>query len=154
MKTVETKSNLMLSDLLNAKAKQVAILDVSGYLLSHDLTKPMEATDKQGFYFLVNQEHKTVARFYVGRQRTKSGMECVTKHIRKRRSKVCERIMDAKQVFDVYYIPTEKMKPLTTGYKKGKLASLVTKQHNDRYQNLEEMNRMLSDNFAFTFQRF
>lgn len=151
---VQVKPNLTTKDLLASKAVQVAILTKDGFLKNHDLLQKEADTSLQGFYFLVDENDKTVARFYIGRQRSKCGMECTTRHIRNKRSKVCKLIMESEKQYDVYYIPTEKMKPLTTGYAKGKLAMMVTRSHNDRYQNIEEMNRMLSDNFKFSFQKF
>ena len=153
-KPTAEKSFMFTSDLLKSGAKQVAILTKSGFLKNHDLLQKEEDTSKQGFYFLVGNDDVVAARFYIGRQRSKCGMECTTRHIRNKRSKVCTLIMESEAQYDVYYIPTEKMKPLTTGHNKGKLAMMVTRSHNDRYQNIEEMNRMLSDNFKFKFQKF
>ncbi|YP_010278171.1 hypothetical protein KNT57_gp004 [Shigella phage KNP5] len=46
------------------------------------------------------------------------------------------------------------MKPLTTGFGKGQLALAFTRNHHSEYQTLEEMNRMLADNFKFVLQAY
>ena len=110
-----------------------------------------------GFYFMVKGAsawRAVAARFYVGRQRSKSGFMNVLSQIRQGRSQLGRTMRSNNVIYDVYFIPADKMKPLTTGFGKGQLALAFTRKHNDSYQNLEEMNRMLNDNFKFVLQAY
>lgn len=114
-----------------------------------------EVTAAPGFYFMVKGEagHRLVsARFYVGRQEKKQGFRAVLGNIRSDRSQANRTMHYNNVVYDVLYVPIEKMKPLTTGLGKGQLALAFTKRHNEAYQNLTEMNRMLAHNFEFVLQ--
>lgn len=152
-----TKPQLLLSMMMQCKPELVAVKNKLGYLVEPNQDKaiyPKADLTKQGFYFLTNAKSEVVARFYIGRQRSKCGFEAVIRHVRDKRSAVCKNLMDAFENHNVYYIPSERMKPLTTGVNKGTVGLLMTRSHNDRFQNLEEMNRILNDNFKFLFQRF
>lgn len=113
-----------------------------------------EECARPGFYVLVNPAQYATARFYVGRQRTKSGFYNVMSQIRQGRSQLTRTLANNGVIYDVYFVPVEKMKPLTTGYQKGQLALMFTPKHNYEYQNLEEMNRILNDNFIFSLQKY
>ena len=116
---------------------------------------PSEELERPGFYFLVQHHNKTAsARFYVGRQRSKSGFKNVLSQMRAGRSQLGRTIRDNGVLYEVHYLPIEKTKSLTTAYGKGRVASLFTSVHNEAFQNLEEINRMLSDNFHFTLQSY
>lgn len=111
-----------------------------------------------GFYFLVKHNFLTsqsvVARFYVGRQRSKQGFNATLSHIRQGRSQLARTLASNNVTYEVLFVPIEKMKPLTTGFGKGQLKMLFTARHNEEYQNLQEMNRMLNDNFKFVLQSY
>lgn len=120
-----------------------------------------EILSESGFYFLVRGRvpgyvrktlHQCDARYYVGRQRCKQGFTAVVNSIRRRISNTSYLLATNNIGYDVLFVPTTKMKPLTTGYGKGQIAMAFTSSHNDRYQNLQEMNRMLNDNFKFYYQ--
>ena len=143
-------------DLKNAGAVQVLTVkngEPLGYVDNSILATP-------GFYFMVrfssllSQTNLVAARFYVGRQRSKSGFMNVLSQIRAGRSQLGRTMSNNNVIYDVMFIPANKMKPLTTGFGKGQLALTFTRQHNDSFQNLEEMNRMLNDNFKFTLQSY
>lgn len=138
-----------------SNAKIVAVMKNDGHLFETDkfVDYPKEDLTKAGFYFLVNNEI-VVARFYIGRQRSKCGFEAVARHIRAGRSKVCKQIISSGKTYAVYYASIDQMKPLTVAVNKGAIGTILTRAYNDRYQNLEEMNRMLSDNFEFLYQKF
>ena len=113
-----------------------------------------------GFYFLVSKfggpfdSPCVSARFYVGNQRSKQGFSAVLSHIRQRRSQLARTIANNNVPYTVFYLPASKMKPLTTGFGKGQLALAFTRNHHSEYQTLEEMNRMLADNFKFVLQAY
>ena len=143
-------------DLENAGAVQVLTVkngEPLGYVDNSILATP-------GFYFMVrfssllSRTNLVAARFYVGRQRSKSGFMNVLSQIRAGRSQLGRTMSNNNVIYDVMFIPANKMKPLTTGFGKGQLALTFTRQHNDSFQNLEEMNRMLNDNFKFTLQSY
>lgn len=140
-------------DLVKAGAVEVLLVRNGypfGYIDPKVLAEP-------GFYFMVkgNSNSRSVAaRFYVGRQRSKSGFMNVLSQIRQGRSQLGRTMKSNSVVYTVYFIPANKMKPLTTGFGKGQIAMTFTRQHNDSFQNLEEMNRMLNDNFKFTLQSY
>lgn len=143
-------------DLENAGAVQVLTVkngEPLGYVDNSILATP-------GFYFMVrfssllSRTNLVAARFYVGRQRSKSGFMNVLSQIRAGRSQLGRTMSNNNVLYDVMFIPANKMKPLTTGFGKGQLALTFTRQHNDSFQNLEEMNRMLNDNFKFTLQSY
>lgn len=121
-----------------------------GYVDPSVLTEP-------GFYFMVkggSDWRQVAARFYVGRQRSKSGFLNVLSQIRQGRSQLGRTMRSNGVLYTVYFIPAGKMKSLTTGFGKGQLALMFTPKHNDAFQNLEEMNRMLNDNFQFVLQSY
>ena len=157
---MKTKTIMRLSDLRNVKAELVAKLALTGYLRNpktpgDEASAPTADLTRPGFYFLVHENKATVfARYFVGRQRSKSGFANVASQIRALRSKTSETIMDERAGYFVYFMPIEAMKPLTTGFMKGKFALFLTRSHNDRFQNIEEMNRMLNDNFKFFAQKY
>lgn len=147
------RSYMILEDLLKAGAVEVLTVRYGspiGYVDPSVLTEP-------GFYFMVKGNYDfslVAARFYVGRQRSKSGFMNVLSQIRQGRSQLGRTMNSNGVVYTVYFIPANKMKPLTTGFGKGQMAMAFTRQHNDSFQNLEEMNRMLNDNFKFTLQSY
>lgn len=149
------KSPLTLSQMQKCKPELVAEKDPKGWLVEPDDQPKYPTADltQQGFYFVVDGFDEVVARFYIGRQRSKCGLEAVFRHIRSRRSAVCHKLMDANQWHEIWYVPSERMKPITTAVGKGTIGTLVTRSHNDRFQNLEEMNRMLNDVFTFKYQK-
>lgn len=107
-----------------------------------------------GFYFMVEPGEKTAGRFYIGRQRTKIGLDAVLSHIRTGRSRMARQMANDFRVYDLLFIPVGSMKKLTTAYGKGSVRSMFTSEHNEAFQNLEEMNRMLNDHFKFTMQKY
>ena len=146
------RSNMRLKDLRNVGAKQVATFSTNGVLSKSsddvDLSKP-------GFYFMVHRCYGTVAaRFFVGIQRSKSGFANTASQLRNRRTSVGSRIMNSNSSFDVYFLSIDKMKPLTTAFGKGKLATVLTLAHSSKYQTMDELNRMLNDNFKFYAQAY
>lgn len=157
------RKNMKLSNLLFSKAKLVAQFvtrDGRLYEPNNDI-KPTFDTSSPGFYFLVplptlgEQDPDVYARFYVGRQRLKCGLENVAAQLRLQRSMTGKKIMGTNFQFDVYYINIKNIKPLTTGYPKtGKIALALTRKHKGDYQNLEELNRILNDNFKFVAQKY
>ncbi|CAL4858234.1 Ndd-like nucleoid disruption protein [Acinetobacter phage vB_AbaM_Konradin] len=150
------KSLMMLKDLRLVKSQFIARLTAKGALYEpHTTEPPVSDLTKPGFYFLVHTSRQEVyARFYVGRQRTGSGLRNIVSQIRLRRTKTGEMIMGSFSSFDIHYVSLDKMKAITNGYGKGKLALALTRQHSDSFQNLEEMNRMLNDNFKFRAQKY
>lgn len=151
-----TKPYLKTEQLKKAGAQRVAFLTRAVTLVG-DLnlrTKPTADLTRDGFYFIVNGGGLTVARYYVGRQRSKAGFEHVIRKMRKEKTSTNAKILNSFETYEIYWLPTVAMKPVTTGVNKGPIALLLTKAHNDRFQNLEEMNRMLNDNFKFLFQKY
>lgn len=110
-----------------------------------------------GFYFMVKGAcdwRQVACRFYVGRQRSKCGFLNVLSQIRRGRSQLGRTLANNGNVYQVLYVPVSKMKALTTGYGKGQLSLMFTRQHNEAFQNITEMNRMLADNFKFILQSY
>lgn len=121
-----------------------------GYVDNEILAEP-------GFYFMVKGSapfRQVAARFFVGRQRSKSGFANVLSQIRQGRSQLGRTLSSNGNLYDVYFVPAQKMKPLTTGFGKGQLSLMFTPKHKDEYQNFSEMNRMLNDNFQFILQSY
>lgn len=121
-----------------------------GYVERDVLSEP-------GFYFMVKGSAPTravAARFYVGRQRSKTGFMNVLSQIRQGRSQLGRTMSRNNILYTVFFVPVTKMKPLTTGFNKGQLALMFTRKHEEEFQNLEEMNRMLNDNFKFILQSY
>ncbi|UYM28921.1 nucleoid disruption protein [Serratia phage vB_SspM_LC53] len=119
-----------------------------GYVDNEVLAQP-------GFYFVVKgaADHRQVAaRFAIGRQRSGQGFRGVLGNIRSDRSQANRTMHYNGVLYEVLYLPIEKMKPLTIGFGKGQLALAFTRRHNDEFQNLTEMNLMLGDNFKFILQ--
>lgn len=145
------KRNIMYtSNLVKAGAEIVATFDADGVLASE---RTPDQLASPGFYFFGHRNKGTVyARFYIGRQRSKTGLRNIASQLRCCRSNVGGRIMASLTTFDVYFVPVDKMKSLTTAFGKGKLGSMLTRAHSSQYQNLEEMNRMLNDHFKFYAQ--
>lgn len=142
MKTIMTVDTLT-----NAGSEAVAVM-TNGVLseTSHDMATP-------GFYFVVKAFTGLVhARFYFGRQRSKRGFADTLVSINSGRTEVTRKLQHGE--FIIHFIAAEKMKPLTTGWGKGQLAMAFTKSHRDSFQNLEEMNRTLNDNFRFVLQKY
>lgn len=154
MKTV--RSQMMVKDLRLAKAQLIVRFTNIGALFEPKTNEPpVSNLNAPGFYFFVRADRQEVyARFYVGRQRTKSGLRNICSQIRKERTKTGQAIMDTCTNFDVYFVPLDKMKAITNGFGKGKWALKFVRQHSDDFQNLEEMNRMLNDNFKFRAQAY
>ena len=124
--------------------------EIVGYVDPSILAEP-------GFYFMVKSAkawRAVAARFYVGRQRSKSGFANVLSQIRQGRSQLGRTLSSNGNVYDVFFVPPQKMKPLTTGFGKGQLSLMFTSKHKDEYQNFSEMNRMLNDNFKFILQSY
>ena len=113
-----------------------------------------EVLSEPGFYFLVNPGSYTTARFYVGRQRSKCGFSNVLSQLNRGRSQLGRTLRSNDVIYDVFFVPVSKMKVLTTGYNKGQLSLMFTKSHKEAFQNLEEINRMLNDNFLFGLQSY
>ena len=157
---MKVKSIMRVKDLRVVGAQRVAQFTSTGKLREPGKNfalglKPTADLSRPGFYFMVHPRKETVyARFYVGRQRSKQGFNNTASQLRLQRSSVGEVIMNAHVPFDVFFLPLEHMKPLTNGFMKGKFALLLTRSHNDKFQNMEEMNRMLSDNFKFYAQKY
>lgn len=146
-----TKVNLTRGILLAAGATHVVSIKngkTVGYVDNSVLALP-------GFYFCVKGSadwRQVAARFAIGRQESGQGFRGVLSNIRSDRSQANRTMHYNDVVYDVLYIPIEKMKPLTTGFGKGQLALAFTKRHNEAFQNLTEMNRMLAHNFNFILQ--
>ena len=118
-----------------------------------------EITEREGFYFLMFSDDKAgyigaSARFFVAKQRSKAGFESVLSHIRSGRSQLGRTLCSNCMTYGVFWIPANKMKPLTTGYGKGQLALAFTRQHSSDAQTYSELNRILNDNFIFTLQKY
>lgn len=144
---------MAVTDLNNAGATVIGTIKGGEWFLG---TPYKDILSKPGFYFLVNEFDGSCvsARFYVGNQRSKQGFSAVLSHIRQRRSQLARTIANNNVPYTVFYLPASKMKPLTTGFGKGQLALAFTRNHHSEYQTLEEMNRMLADNFKFVLQAY
>ncbi|ANZ51438.1 nucleoid disruption protein [Enterobacteria phage GiZh] len=144
---------MAVTDLNNAGATVIGTIKGGEWFLG---TPHKDILSKPGFYFLVNEFDGSCvsARFYVGNQRSKQGFSAVLSHIRQRRSQLARTIANNNVPYTVFYLPASKMKPLTTGFGKGQLALAFTRNHHSEYQTLEEMNRMLADNFKFVLQAY
>lgn len=148
--------NMELKDLKMVKAQNIARMTATARLFEpHTQEPPVSNLNAPGFYFFVHAKRGTVfARFFVGRQRSNSGLRNIVSQIRCRRSKTGEILMGQYQAFDIYYVSLDKMKAITNGFGKGKIAIKFVSQHADKFQNLDEMNRMLNDNFKFYAQKY
>lgn len=148
--------NMELKDLKMVKGQHIARMTAScGLFEPHTQEPPVSNLNAPGFYFFVHAKRGIVfARFYVGRQRTQSGLRNVVSQIRCRRTKTGETLRNTYEAFDIYFVSLDKMKAITNGFGKGKIAMKFTKQHSDNFQNIEEMNRMLNDNFKFYAQKY
>ncbi|EKH7476267.1 naphthalene 1,2-dioxygenase [Escherichia coli] len=147
---------MTVTDLNNAGATVIGTIKGGEWFLG---TPHKDILSKPGFYFLVSEFDGSYgscvsARFYVGNQRSKQGFSAVLSHIRQRRSQLARTIANNNMAYTVFYLPSSKMKPLTTGFGKGQLALAFTRNHHSEYQTLEEMNRMLADNFKFVLQAY
>lgn len=144
---------MTVTDLNNAGATVIGTIKGGEWFLG---IPHKDILSKPGFYFLVNEFDGSCvsARFYVGNQRSKQGFSAVLSHIRQRRSQLARTIANNNMAYTVFYLPSSKMKPLTTGFGKGQLALAFTRNHHSEYQTLEEMNRMLADNFKFVLQAY
>ena len=151
-----TRSHMYLKDLKLAKAQHIARLTAKGNLYEPFTDEPpVSNLNAPGFYFFAHVKRGEVyARFYVGRQRTKSGLRNIVSQIRRRRTKTGEALCSTLEAFDIYFVSLDKLKVLTNGFGKGKLALAFTAQYSDDFQNLEEQNRMLNDNFKFWAQKY
>lgn len=158
MKKLKTgnRVNMELKDLKLVKAQHIARFTATGNLYEpHTQEPPVSNLAGVGFYFFVHAKRSTVyARFFVGRQRSGSGLRNIVSQLRLQRSKTGEIMANSMEAFDVYFVSLDKMKAITNGFGKGKLALKFTSQHADKYQNLDEMNRMLNDNFKFYAQKY
>ena len=146
---------MTVTDLNNAGATVIGTIKGGEWVFG---TPHKDILSNPGFYFLVSKfggpfdSPCVSARFYVGNQRSKQGFSAVLSHIRQRRSQLARTIANNNVPYTVFYLPASKMKPLTTGFGKGQLALAFTRNHHSEYQTLEEMNRMLADNFKFVLQ--
>lgn len=126
--------------------------------LLHDVADGV--LEEPGFYFLINNDEnslgygKVSARFFVGRQRSKTGFRNVLSQIRRGRSTLGRIVRSNNVQYLVLRADVKKMKPLTTGFGKGQLSLAFTRKHEDAFQNITEMNNMLGDNFTFTLQAY
>lgn len=144
-------------DLKKVKAQHIADLVPTTGTLTEPKTNepPVSGLANPGFYFLVvPRTNEVVARFFVGRQRSKSGFKATVSHIKTQRSATGVTICELANKYSVLFVSVDKMKALTNGYGKGKWALKFTRQHSDDFQNLDEMNRMLNDNFKFYTQGY
>lgn len=148
---------MTVTDLNNAGATVIGTIKGGEWVFG---TPNKDILSNPGFYFLVSKfggpfdSPCVSARFYVGNQRSKQGFSAVLSHIRQRRSQLARTIANNNVPYTVFYLPASKMKPLTTGFGKGQLALAFTRNHHSEYQTLEEMNRMLADNFKFVLQAY
>lgn len=148
---------MTVTDLNNAGATVIGTIKGGEWVFG---TPHKDILSNPGFYFLVSKfggpfdSPCVSARFYVGNQRSKQGFSAVLSHIRQRRSQLARTIANNSVPYTVFYLPASKMKPLTTGFGKGQLALAFTRNHHSEYQTLEEMNRMLADNFKFVLQAY
>lgn len=148
---------MTVTDLNNAGATVIGTIKGGEWVFG---TPHKDILSNPGFYFLVSKfggpfdSPCVSARFYVGNQRSKQGFSAVLSHIRQRRSQLARTIANNNVPYTVFYLPSSKMKPLTTGFGKGQLALAFTRNHHSEYQTLEEMNRMLADNFKFVLQAY
>ncbi|USW07465.1 nucleoid disruption protein [Salmonella phage GRNsp7] len=148
---------MTVTDLNNAGATVIGTIKGGEWVFG---TPHKDILSNPGFYFLVSKfggpfdSPCVSARFYVGNQRSKQGFSAVLSHIRQRRSQLARTIANNNVLYTVFYLPASKMKPLTTGFGKGQLALAFTRNHHSEYQTLEEMNRMLADNFKFVLQAY
>lgn len=148
---------MTVTDLNNAGATVIGTIKGGEWVFG---TPHKDILSNPGFYFLVSKfggpfdSPCVSARFYVGNQRSKQGFSAVLSHIRQRRSQLARTIANNNVPYTVFYLPASKMKPLTTGFGKGQLALVFTRNHHSEYQTLEEMNRMLADNFKFVLQAY
>lgn len=148
---------MTVTDLNNAGATAIGTIKGGEWVFG---TPHKDILSNPGFYFLVSKfggpfdSPCVSARFYVGNQRSKQGFSAVLSHIRQRRSQLARTIANNNVPYTVFYLPASKMKPLTTGFGKGQLALAFTRNHHSEYQTLEEMNRMLADNFKFVLQAY
>lgn len=121
-----------------------------GYVDRNVLAEP-------GFYFMVKGSadwRQVAARFFVGDTRSRTGFMNVLSQIRQGRSQLGRTLSTNGNVYDVFYLPASKMKPLTTGFGKGQLKMAFTRNHHSEFQTLSEMNRLLNDNFKFILQSY
>lgn len=154
---MKKRSILRTKDLRLVKGQHIADLyPMTGKLVEPKTDEPpVSDLAKPGFYFLVDPiTESCVARFFVGRQRSKSGFRAVASHIKSCRSKVGAAISVYSKKYNIVFVSLDKMKALTNGHGKGKWALKFTKQHSDDFQNISEMNRMLNDNFKFYTQAY
>ena len=148
---------MTVTDLNNAGATVIGTIKGGEWVFG---TPHKDILSNPGFYFLVSKfggpfdSPCVSARFYVGNQRSKQGFRAVLSHIRQRRSQLARTIANNNVAYTVFYLPASKMKPLTTGFGKGQLSLAFTRNHHSEYQTLEEMNRMLADNFKFVLQAY
>lgn len=148
---------MTVTDLNNAGATVIGTIKGGEWVFG---TPHKDILSNPGFYFLVSKfggpfdSPCVSARFYVGNQRSKQGFSAVLSHIRQRRSQLARTIANNNVPYTVFYLPASKMKPLTTGFGKGQLTLAFTRNHHSEYQTLEEMNRMLADNFKFVLQAY
>lgn len=106
-----------------------------------------------GFYFAVRKQTGLVhARFFVGKTRSATGFMNVVSKVNQQRS-FTMKAMSA-NAYDIFFVAIDKMKPLTTGFGKGQLALAFTRQHTSSYQTMDELNRLLADNFKFVLQKY
>ncbi|UPW39398.1 putative nucleoid disruption protein [Escherichia phage vB_EcoM_ESCO47] len=141
-------------DILAAGGTTVAYVQ-NGKYQSGEPSKAVAA--QPGFYFFVkgfSNSRVVAARFYVGNQRSKQGLDGIVANIRKQRSQAARTMATNNVIYEVLYVPASKMKPLTTGIGKRQLVMAFTRNHSSDLQTLEEMNRILADNFKFILQSY
>lgn len=106
-----------------------------------------------GFYFAVRAQTGLVhARFFAGKTRSGTGFMNVVSKINQGRSTPMK--LMKQNEYDIFFVAIDKMKPLTVGFGKGQLALAFTRQHQSSYQTMDELNRMLADNFSFVVQKY
>ena len=141
-------------DLHYAGMKHVGKFTKDGKLTDLNVQEFPHDANIPGFYFFLNTYTDEVwARFYIGRQRTKGGLQKILSQLRTQRGSTAIQMMNADTYFRIYYVSPTNMKPLTNAFGKSTLGQMFTRQHSEEYQNFEEMNRMLNDNFIFVAQK-
>lgn len=115
--------------------------------------EPQVNLAEPGFYFAVRKQTGLVhARFFVGKTRSATGFMNVVSKVNQKRSFTMNAMCNNQ--YDIFFVAIDKMKPLTTGFGKGQLALAFTRQHTSSYQTMDELNRLLADNFKFVLQKY
>lgn len=140
------KQNLLLSDLVHCGAKNVSVFNKSVINRYGDISKP-------GYYFVfAHDDERCLARYYCGRQRTQQGFTRAISHIRTGRSNVSRSIID-RGTISVYYIPVEKIKHLLNK-NRSFFVKTFSRTQSDIFENISEVNLLLSDQYKFLYQDY